>query len=147
MSSPLGKCLHNVFRSRIVPYLQDAATPLQYSAQQRRNGGHAAYRISDYTFFVDIASAYYTLLIQLSVDLSCGDEDICCFLRRMGVENAHISEVARLFSETPAINDLDAPTHLRSMIAEFHSSTWFAIPCRQLSDGNVAWDAARRWVR
>ena len=103
--------------------------------------------LSDFTFFVDIASAYYTLLIQLSVDLSCGDEDICCFLRRMGVENAHISEVARLFSETPAINDLDAPTHLRSMIAEFHSSTWFAIPCRQLSDGNVAWDAARRWVR
>ena len=140
VSSPLGKCLHNVFRSRIVPYLQDAATPLQYSAQKGGMVAMAAHTIrlaqgraksgglSDFTFFVDIASAYYTLLRQLSVDLSCGDEDVCLFLRRMGVEDVHISEVARLFSETPAINDLDAPTHLRSMIAEFHSSTWFAIP-------------------
>lgn len=143
VSSPLGKCLHNVFRSRIVPHLQRASTPLQYSCQQGGMVAMAAHTIrlaqgrsklrgvSDYTFFVDIASAYYTLLRQLSVDLTCGDEDICCFLRRMGVEDAHISEVARLFSESPAISDLDAPDHLRAMIAEFHKSTWFSLP----SDG------------
>ena len=82
VSSPLGKSMHNVFRARLVPHLQSAATPLQYSAQGGAMVAMAAQTIrlaqgrakrsghSDYVLFLDIASAYYTLLRQHALDLS-----------------------------------------------------------------------------
>ena len=140
VSSPLGKSLHNVYRSRLIPHLQKAATPLQFSAQSGAMVAMAAHTIrlaqgrakrsgfSDYVLFLDIASAYYTLLRQHAVDLSHGDEDVIKFLHRMGIADAHIDTVAEMIQSTPAITDLGVSPHLHSMISEFHQSTWFALP-------------------
>ena len=139
VSSALGKCIHNVFRSRVMPYLQSSATQLQYSAQ---SGGMVAmaahsirlaqgrakrYSVSDFTMFLDIASAYYTLLRQHAVDLSLGDEDVVRFLHRMGIADAHIESVAKLLKSTPAFQEIGVPPHLHSIVAEIHTSTWFSV--------------------
>ena len=139
VSSALGKSLHNVFRARVMPYLQSSATQLQYSAQHGGMVAMAAHSIrlaqgrakrglaSDFTLFLDIASAYYTLLRQHAVDLSFGDEDIVCFLHRMGIADAHIDSVAQLLQSTPAFQEIGVPQHLHSMVAEMHTSTWFSL--------------------
>ena len=139
LSSNLGKCIHNVFRSRVMPYLQSSATPLQYSAQSGGMVAMAAHSIrlaqgrakrgtaSDFTMFLDIASAYYTLLRQHAVDLSFGDEDVVRFLHRMGIADAHIESVAKLLESTPAFQEIGVPQHLHSMVAEIHTSTWFSV--------------------
>lgn len=139
VSSPVGKSLHNVFRARVVPYLQDAATSLQYSSQQGAMVAMAAHTIrlaqgrakrlcrSDSTIFLDIASAYYTLLRQHAVDLSLNDEDLICFLHRMKIPDPHIESVARMLQGVPAFQDLGIPDHLHRMVAQFHQGTWFAL--------------------
>ena len=77
---------------QVVPYLQEAATtPLQYSAQKGAMVAMAsqgrAKRLghSDFSLFLDIASAYCTLLRQHAVHLLCGDEDVVHCLHRIGM--------------------------------------------------------------
>ena len=90
--------------------------------------GKAKHRsLSDYTLFVDIASAYYTLLRQHCVDLSWHDEDIICLLRRLGIEDTHIESVAEMLSSAPAFSQLGVPGPLHALVAEFHSATWFTL--------------------
>ena len=139
VSSALGKSMHGVFRERTIPYLQRAATPLQFSIHPHGMVGMAAHCIrlaqgkakhrglSDYTIFVDIASAYYTLLRQHCVDLSWHDEDIICLLRRLGIEDTHIESVAAMLSSAPAFSQLGVPEPLHALVAEFHSATWFTL--------------------
>ena len=139
VSSSLGKSMHSVFRARTMPYLQRGATDLQFSVQPQAMVSMAAHCIrlaqgrarrcslSDYTLFLDIASAYYTLLRQHCVDLSWHDEDIICLLRRLGIENTHIEAVAEMLSATPAFRALGVPEPLHAVVAEFHTATWFCL--------------------
>ena len=136
VSSALGKSMHGVFRARTMPYLQREATHLQFSVHPhamvsmaahciRLAQGKAKHRsLSDYTLFVDIVSAYYTLLRQHCVDLSWHDEDIICLLRRLGIEDTHIESVAEMLSSAPAFSQLGVPEPLHALVAEFHSATW-----------------------
>ena len=139
VSSALGKSMHSVFRTRTMPYLQREATSLQFSVQPhamvsmaahciRLAQGRAKHRcLSDYTLFLDIASAYYTLLRQHCVDLTWHDEDIICLLRRLGIDNTHIESVTAMLSSTPAFRTMGVPEPLHGLVAEFHTATWFCL--------------------
>lgn len=77
-SSTIGKTIHGVFRDRVVPFVRAGATELQFSAHRGALVSIAAHIVRmhqnwlkaihrcDYTIFVDIASAYYSLLRQLA---------------------------------------------------------------------------------
>ena len=159
VSSALGKSMHGVFRARTMPFLQREATHLQFSVHPHAMVSMAAHCIrlaqgkakrsstSDYTIFVDIASAYYTLLRQHCVDLSWYDEDIICLLRRLGIENTHIESVAAMLSATPAFGQLGVPEPLHALVAEFslrhlvYAGSWLAVNI------DPSWHQARRWLR
>ena len=76
ISSTLEKSVHNIFRVRAVPFARAAASQLQFSAHAGANVSLAAHVVrlhqslarsrhsSEYTVFLDIASAYYTLFRQ-----------------------------------------------------------------------------------
>ena len=105
--------------------------------------GRAKHRcLSDYTLFLDIASAYYTLLRQHCVDLTWHDEDIICLLRRLGIDNTHIESVAAMLSSTPAFRTMGVPEPLHGLVAEFHTATWFCLEADDSISSTTAW----RWL-
>ena len=139
ISSTIGKTVHGVFRDRTVPYVREGASELQFSAHQRALVSIAAHTVrmhqnwskvihrSDYTIFVDIASAYYTLLRQLTTDVEMTDENIIALLTRLGYKDCHIDAIAQKLQEPTAMESLEVPPHLRSLLGEFHSHTWFRL--------------------
>ena len=95
VSSALGKALHNVYRARAAPYLQSSAqrgamVAMAAHTVRLAQGAAKHHGLSDYILFLDIASAYYTLLRKHAVDKSFGDEDVICFLRRMQIPETNI---------------------------------------------------------
>ena len=139
ISSTVGKTFHNVFRERALPFVRAGATDLQYSNQPGALVAIAAHSVrlhqnwaestrrSEYTLFVDIASAYYTLLRQMSVDVAPTDENILSLLRRLGISECHISQVAQKLESPTGLEEAQAPPHLRAILGEFHSFTWFRL--------------------
>ena len=81
----------------------------------------------DFTIFVDIASAYYSLLRQLAMDVEATDENILALLKRLGYPDCHIAAVAAKLEEPSAMEALQVPPHLRAILGEFHSHTWFRL--------------------
>ena len=139
ISSTVGKTIHGVFRDRTVPYVRKGASELQFSAHQGALVSIAAHTVRlhqnwskvshrcDFTIFVDIASAYYTLLRQLTTEVEMTDENILALLARLGYKDCHIDTVARKLKEPTAMESLEVPPHLRAILGEFHSHTWFRL--------------------
>ena len=139
ISSTIGKAVHGVFRDRVVPYVRGGATELQFSAHRGALvslGAHIVrlhqqwakqVHLCDFTLFIDIASAYYSLLRQLAMDVEPTDENILTLLKRLGYPDGHIQAVAEKLEEPSAMEDLQVPPHLRAVLGEFHSSTWFRL--------------------
>ena len=139
ISSTVGKTIHGVFRDRTVPYVRKGASELQFSAHQGALVSIAAHTVRlhqnwskvsrrcDFTIFVDIASAYYTLLRQLTTEVEMTDENILALLARLGYKDCHIDAVARKLKEPTAMESLEVPPHLRAILGEFHSHTWFRL--------------------
>lgn len=139
ISSTVGKTIHGVFRDRTVPYVRKGASELQFSAHQGALVSIAAHMVRlhqnwskvshrcDFTIFVDIASAYYTLLRQLTTEVEMTDENILALLARLGYKDCHIDAVVRKLEEPTAMESLEVPPHLRAILGEFHSHTWFRL--------------------
>ena len=139
ISSMVGKTFHNVFRDRVLPFVRAGGTDLQYSNQPGALVALAAHSVrlhqnwaknnhsSEYTLFIDIASAYYTLLRQMSVDVAPTDENIILMLRRLGISECHVTEVAKRLELPTGLEESQTPPHLRAILGEFHSYTWFRL--------------------
>ena len=139
ISSTIGKTLHNVFRERTMPFVRSGASELQYSAHPGSLVSLAAHtvrlhqnwakrgKLSDYTIFIDIASAYYSLLRQLSMDLDDSDLGIITLLSRLGFSECSIDVIAARLQQPSALEEAQAPPHLRSILSEFHQGTWFRL--------------------
>ena len=137
VSSSLGKAVHNLWRSRTLPWMRQLTDPLQISAQPGALVSQAAHLIrlhlgmckrtgvSGFTLFLDIQSAYYCILRQHSLDLDCSDEGVVTLLHRMGIPEATVTDVAEAMMEPSLLAQVGCPNHLRQMMSELHSSTWF----------------------
>ncbi len=136
MSSSLGKSFHTVYRRRLMPYIYQTATSLQYTSQRSPHVTQASHTVrsfldyqchkgrSAFVIFGGIKEAFYRLIRQNAINATCSDEDVMKFLNRMDVQ-LHIDQVAQLMSQKPAIDGLGTRPHLSRMVTEIHSSmTW-----------------------
>ena len=138
ISSTLGKALHNVWRQRSLPFMRQAADPLQISAQPGALVAQAAHLVrlhlgaaktrgvSCYTLFLDIRSAYYKIVRQFAFDLDNSDLGVLTLLHRLGIEQ-HIDDVATALKEQSTLRQLQCPEPLHRMVTTFHEQTWFQI--------------------
>ena len=138
VSSSLGKSFHTVYRRRLMPYIYDKASSLQYTSQRSPHVTQAAHTVrsfldyhchhgrSAFAIFVDIKEAFYRVIRQNAINATCSDEDVLKFLQRMDV-HLHIDEVADLIRQGPAIEDLGTRPHLSRMVSEIHRDTWFIV--------------------
>ncbi len=78
---------------------------------------------SSYAIFVDIKEAFYRVIRQHAIQASCSDTDIMIFLKRMGITDLHLQDVASLFEAGPAISSMEVKPHLAAMISEIHRDT------------------------
>ena len=128
ISSTIGKTIHGVFRDRVVPYVRGGATELQFSAHRGALVSLGAHIVRLHQRWAkQIASAYYSLLRQLAMDVEATDENILALLKKLGYPDCHIAAVAEKLEEPSAMEDLQVPPHLRAVLGEFHSSTWFRL--------------------
>ena len=139
VSSSLGKSFHNVWRRKVVPYVYQGATPLQFTAQRNAlvtQASHCArlylqqaayYGRSCFLIFLDIQSAYYQLIRQHAMNLTFSDTDIYTFLQRMGIEPMHIDELAEILQRPSVLEESNCPQHLHAMMSEMHRDTWWTL--------------------
>lgn len=138
VSSTIGKTMHGCFVTESYP-MSVEGSELQFSARRRALVSLGAHIVRlhqrwakqihrcDFTIFVDIASAYYSLLRQLAMDVEATDENILALLKRLGYPDCHIAAAAAKLEEPSAMEALQVPPHLRAILGEFHSHTWFRL--------------------
>ena len=139
VSSSLGKALHNVWRARTQPYVFAGATDMQFTAQPKALVTQAAHCVrmflrgntskhrSCYAMFIDIQAAYYKLLRQHSIKSDFTDESIISFLRRMGIDDITVPELAKILEGPTALDELNCPEHLHRVVSSLHQSTWWRL--------------------
>ena len=139
VSNSLGKSFHSIYRKRVLPYLNSSASQLQFTAQAKPSIAIAAHMVrlyqswchrhkrSSFYLFVDIREAFYRVLRQHAIDATFQDDHVLLFLRRMGINDMHLEDVAKLMEGTNALEDTGCPNHLRGMISEFHRDTFFVL--------------------
>ncbi len=139
VSSSLGKCLHNVWRAKTQPFVYAGATTIQFTAQPQALvtqaarcvwmflRSHVVANCSCYVLFLDIQAAYYKLLRQHSISSDFTDESIIEFLRRMGVSDVTIPDLATLLQGPTALDELGCPEHLKRVVSSLHQSTWWKL--------------------
>ena len=139
VSSSLGKCFHNLWRKRSLPWMRAMADPMQISATSGALVAQAAHVIrlhlgqgktngvSCFAVFLDIQSAYYRLLRQHSMDLDLSDLGIMTLIQRLGLHDLDFDAVAKALQEPSTLSQIDCPGHLHCMISLFHSQTWFIL--------------------
>ena len=139
VSSSLGKCFHNLWRKRSLPWMRAMADPMQISATSGALVAQAAHVIrlhlgqgktngvSCFAVFLDIQSAYNRLLRQHSMDLDLSDLGIMTLIQRLGLHDLDFDAVAKALQEPSTLSQIDCPGHLHCMISLFHSQTWFIL--------------------
>ena len=139
VSSSLGKALHNVWRARTQPFAFAGASDMQFTAQPQAlvtqaahcvrlyMSGQMAHGRSSYALFLDIQAAYYRLLRQHSIHSDFSDESLIGFLRRMGVDDITVPDLAVILQEPNALEELQCPPHLQRVIRELHRATWWRL--------------------
>jgi len=139
VSSSLGKCIHNVWRTRTQPYVFKGATSMQFTAQPHALVTQASHCVrmflhgqtacgrSCYALFLDIQAAYYRLLRQHSIHSDFSDSSLLQFLGRMGVTDLTIQDLATTLQGRNALQDLTCPPHLQKIVSALHASTWWKL--------------------
>ena len=138
-SLQLGKCLHNVWRARTQPFMYKGATDMQFTAQPHALVAQTAHCVrlfqrsqihagrSCYVLFLDIQAAYYRLLRQHSIDSDFTDESLALFLKRMGISDLSIPDLAEILQNPNALDELQCPQHLKRVVSALHQSTWWRL--------------------
>ena len=139
VSSCLGKAFHGTYRARTMPYVHSAALPMQFTSQRHpmvTMAAHAARshlqgmkRIgySAFALFLDITHAFYRVLHQFAIGATCSDEHVMAFLKRMGVENYALDDIAAMMESGPSLKQHQCPDFLHAHVTELHRNTWFVI--------------------
>ena len=121
VSSSLSKALHNVWRARTQHYVFKGATEMQFTAQPQSLVTQAAHCVrlymrgrmaqgsSCYAMMLDIQAAYYRLLRQHSINSDFSDESLILFLKRMGVVDVTVPDLAQLLQGRNALEELQCP--------------------------------------
>lgn len=139
VSSSLSKALHNVWRARTQHYVFKGATEMQFTARPQSLVTQAAHCVrlymrgrmaqgsSCYAMMLDIQAAYYRLLRQHSINSDFSDESLILFLKRMGVVDVTVPDLAQLLQGRNALEELQCPRHLRHVVSSLHRSTWWRL--------------------
>lgn len=82
---------------------------------------------TNYSLFLDIAQAFYKVIRQQAFECSFADEDALVFLKRMGVEDMCLEDVAAVLEGGSTLTNSQCDPFLHSQVAEVHRSTWFVL--------------------
>ena len=82
---------------------------------------------TNYSLFLDIAQAFYKVIRQQAFECSFSDEDVLVFLKRMGVEDMCLEDVAAVLEGGSTLTNSQCDPFLHSQVAEVHRSMWFVL--------------------
>lgn len=116
VSTPLQVTSHNS------PSVTLAAQVVRSHAIAAKLGGY-----TNYSLFLDIAQAFYKVIRQQAFECSFADEDVLVFLKRMGVEDMCLEDVAAVLEGGSTLTNSQCDPFLHSQVAEVHRSTWFVL--------------------
>ena len=141
VSSQISKVFHNLsFRQRAMPAYMAAADPLQCGGLRGRSVIQAAQacrlhqsichqqKYSTGVLFVDIRSAYYRLLRELSIRTHLTKDDLAFILQRLQIKDIDLVELYDQITMRPsAAEEIAMAPVAHDMAACFHSHTWFQV--------------------
>ena len=91
--------------------------------------------------FVDVVSAFYTVLRQLAFRVDCSDEAVASLLASLNLPPASMGRLRDRLQERPALETAGVSPHVAGVIAEGLTGTWFG------TDGLREVAATRRGTR
>eukprot|EP00438_Fugacium_kawagutii_P029954 Skav226336 [mRNA] locus=scaffold3640:16495:21969:- [translate_table: standard] len=138
VSSQVAKAFHNMFRQQALPSFTDAAEglhcggypgrPVEFASHGIRLFHAACNRMGRSTgiLFVDIRSAYYRLLRQLSIGETCSEAELCRVLAVLRLPDHALLDLYKALHE----QDSSATRHAMAPFAQaqaqaYHQNTWF----------------------
>ena len=77
--------------------------------------------------FLDLTEAFYRTLRPLAVGGQMSDQCLAAMCHRLHLDQDALHDLHRMLSEPSAIEEAQAPPHVRKMLQAFHSDTWFQL--------------------
>ncbi len=87
-----------------------------------------AARISAEVFFVDIRSAYYTMIRELVIPVISSGEDLDHIVQSIGVPLQFVEPLKFLMQRPSVLEQHITDKHLLDIITSAHVGTWFEVP-------------------
>lgn len=86
-----------------------------------------AKKMSHAVLFVDMASAFYTVIRQLAMPLDSSDEHMAWLFAQLKLPADALQELERQLAEKSVIEKAEVGEHLAEMVTEAHSGTYFCM--------------------
>ena len=83
--------------------------------------------LSAFALFLDIQQAFYQVIRQFAFGADMSDEHLGMFLRRMGINDIHHTDVIALLEEGTQLDKMGCAPFLHRQIKELHQDTWFQL--------------------
>ena len=87
----------------------------------------AHYKLSYVTFYVDIKSAFYSMIRQLVMPMLNIEGDIADIVDRIGVPDAFVEPLKLLIAQPSLIEQFISDKHLAGLITSSQCANWFAL--------------------
>lgn len=137
VSSQIAKCFHSMFRDQALPaFTQNTdglhcggrpGRPVEFSAQGVRlfHALCAQQGRSSAILFIDIKSAYYRLLRQISIGPTCSEAELCKILQALHLPAETYHNLRYQLDQSCAAEQLGVPPAAHAQAQSFHRNTWF----------------------
>eukprot|EP00438_Fugacium_kawagutii_P021691 Skav224757 [mRNA] locus=scaffold1604:48812:54304:- [translate_table: standard] len=138
VSSQVAKSFHTLFRQQALPSFTEHAEglhcggypgrPVEFASHGIRLFHAACQKLGRSTgiLFVDIRSAYYRLLRQLSIGDTCTEVELCRVLAALRLPDHALLDLYKLLHDRQSVAEqLDMPPQAREQAQSYHQNTWF----------------------
>ena len=135
----VGKIFASEMRERVRPYYGQYALETQCGGIQGRGADFAMHMASSIwqaahsanhsagVVFLDLTAAFASMARELLDMQDYSDEAVTSFMARHGLGPDHWQEVLQALAGGGAMADAGVPSHLRAILKELCSNTWFTI--------------------
>ena len=149
VSSTIGKAYHKILRSKNVPALAAAATPLQIGGIPRRPATMAAHVVrahqqwaakqgrSQATVFLDLREAFYRIMRPLVVGFQGSDEDIARIVREVNLPPYVMHELHAHLEQQSLFVQAGASPWLAAVTGEALQCTWFRLNTAAVTETGI----------
>ena len=137
LSDAMAKHMHRFYRAPASQVLARKARDTQCGGIGKKGTDFAHHILQEFAdvarsrgvamvgVFVDVVSAFYTVLRQLAFRVDCSDEAVASLLRTLGLPPASMDRLRRRLEERPSLEAAGVSQHVVGIIAEGLTGTWF----------------------